>query len=83
MRTGIVVEVTADRARLEAVVADRNSPQKRVWRAEIVLLTEDGSGTRNDSRLVYQHSLSSERHTVVAPVHGQGPVSCLCCGAAE
>ena len=47
MRTGIVVEVTAaDRARLEAVVADRNSPQKRVWRAEIVLLTADGCGTR-------------------------------------
>ena len=34
MRTGIVVEVTAaDRARLEAIVADRNSPQKHVWRA--------------------------------------------------
>ncbi len=40
MRTGVVVEVTAaDRARLEAVVADRNSPQKHVWRARIVLLT--------------------------------------------
>jgi DDE superfamily endonuclease/Homeodomain-like domain len=46
MRTGIVVEVTAaDRARLEAVVADRNSPQKHVWRARIVLLTADGCGT--------------------------------------
>jgi transposase len=46
MRTGINVEVTAaDRARLEAVVADRNSPQKHVWRAEIVLLTADGRGT--------------------------------------
>jgi transposase len=46
MRTGIVVEVTAaDRARLEAVVADRNSPQKQVWRARIVLLTADGCGT--------------------------------------
>jgi transposase len=46
MRTGINVEVTvADRARLEAVVADRNSPQKHVWRAEIVLLTADGCGT--------------------------------------
>ena len=28
----------ADRARLEAIVADRNSPQKHVWRARIVLL---------------------------------------------
>ena len=46
MRTGIVVEVSAaDRARLEAVVADRNSPQKHVWRARIVLLTTDGCGT--------------------------------------
>jgi transposase len=31
--------------RLEAVVADRNSPQKHVWRARIVLLTADGRGT--------------------------------------
>src|SRR5215213_6683684 len=46
MRTGIVVEVgAADRARLDAVVADRNSPQKHVWRARIVLLTADGCGT--------------------------------------
>jgi transposase len=46
MRTGIVVEVSAtDRARLEAVVANRNSPQKHVWRAEIVLLTAEGCGT--------------------------------------
>ena len=46
MRTGIVVEVTAaDRDRLEAIVADRNSPQKHVWRARIVLATADGLGT--------------------------------------
>ena len=45
MRQGIIVEVSAtDRARLEAVVADRNSPQKHVWRARIVLLTADGHG---------------------------------------
>ncbi|MGZ9021586.1 MAG: IS630 family transposase, partial [Rhodoplanes sp.] len=38
MRTGISIEVSAaDRARLEAIVADRNSPQKHVWRARIVL----------------------------------------------
>ena len=36
---------TADRARLEAVVADRNSPQKHVWRAGIILATADGLGT--------------------------------------
>src|SRR5215471_7732824 len=35
----------ADRRKLEAVVANRNSPQKHVWRAKIVLLTADGRGT--------------------------------------
>ncbi|MFZ0694302.1 MAG: IS630 family transposase [Alphaproteobacteria bacterium] len=34
-----------DRRRLEAVVANRNSPQKHVWRARIVLLTAAGRGT--------------------------------------
>jgi transposase len=46
MRRGIVVEPTAtDRARLEAIAADRNSPQKHVWRARIVLATAEGLGT--------------------------------------
>ena len=46
MRTGITVDVTAsDRQHLAAIVADRNSPQKHVWRANIVLLTADGCGT--------------------------------------
>jgi transposase len=46
MRKGIVVDVSAaDRARLEAVVANRNSPQKHVWRAKIILLTAEGLGT--------------------------------------
>jgi hypothetical protein len=35
MRQGINVDVSAaDRVRLEAVVADRNSPQKHVWRSD-------------------------------------------------
>lgn len=34
-----------DRAELAAVVANRNTPQKHVWRAKIVLLTADGHGT--------------------------------------
>jgi len=51
MRTGIIVDVNAaDRARLEAIVADRNSPQKHVWRARIVLLTGDGVGTNEIMR---------------------------------
>jgi len=40
----------ADRAELEAVVADRNSPQKHVWRAKIVLLTAAGHGTAEIKR---------------------------------
>ena len=47
MRTGISVTLSAlDRLRLEAVVADRNTAQKHVWRARIVLLSADGVGTR-------------------------------------
>ncbi len=34
-----------NRARLEAIIADRNSASKAVWRAEIVLATADGLGT--------------------------------------
>jgi len=46
MRKGISITVTpADRVRLDAIVRDRNSPQKHVWRARIVLLTADGAGT--------------------------------------
>jgi transposase len=46
MRSGIEVQVSApDRLQLEAIVADRNAPQKHVWRARIVLLTADGCGT--------------------------------------
>jgi hypothetical protein len=36
---------TSERVALEGVVANRNSPQKHVWRAKIVLLTADGQGT--------------------------------------
>jgi len=51
MRTGIHFEVTtADRNRLEAIVVDRNSPQKHVWRARIILLTADGLGTNEIER---------------------------------
>jgi transposase len=46
MRIGIAFEVTtADRTRLEAIAADRNRPQKHVWRANIILLTGAGCGT--------------------------------------
>ena len=46
MRAGIVVHVArADRRRLEAIVSDRSTPQKNVWRAQIILATADGCGT--------------------------------------
>lgn len=46
MRTGITVHLSpTDRKRLRAIVDDRNSPQKHVWRAKIVLATADGLGT--------------------------------------
>jgi hypothetical protein len=46
MRTGICITVTRSyRFRLDALVRDRNAPQKQVWRAEIVLLSADGIGT--------------------------------------
>ena len=41
-----MVNVTpGDRCRLEAIVGDRNAPQKHVWRAKIILATADGCGT--------------------------------------
>ena len=43
MLTGISISLSAtDRARLLEIAADRNSPQKHVWRAQIVLLSADG-----------------------------------------
>jgi len=34
-----------DRAELQALISNRNTPRKLVWRAEIVLATTDGHGT--------------------------------------
>ena len=46
MRKDIIVVVTAeDRIELDAIARDRNRPQKHVWRARIVLATDDGLGT--------------------------------------
>ena len=51
MRTGITITVSpADRRRLQALVRDRNTAQKHVWRARIVLLTADGVGTNEIMR---------------------------------
>ena len=46
MRRGISIILSEkDRQRLDAIVADRNAPQKHVWRARIVVLSTDGFGT--------------------------------------
>ena len=46
MRTGVTVQLSpTDRSRLQAIVDDRNSPRKHVWRAKVVLCTADGLGT--------------------------------------
>jgi hypothetical protein len=64
MRAGIVVKVTlGDRRQLEAIVCDRNAPQKHVWRAKIILATAEGCGTAEIMRrsgkskpVVWRHS---------------------------
>jgi transposase len=46
MRTGVEIQLSPeDRARLERLAADRNTPQKHAWRARIVLLSGEGVGT--------------------------------------
>ena len=45
MRTGIHFTVTSgDRQRLQAIVADSKSSQKHVWRARIILKSDEGLG---------------------------------------
>src|SRR5450631_1827321 len=51
MRAGRSLSVSsADIRRLKALVQGRNTPQKHVWRSEIVLLTADGVGTNEIMR---------------------------------
>ncbi|HEX3920383.1 MAG TPA: IS630 family transposase [Caulobacteraceae bacterium] len=51
MRAGIIVSVTPeDRVRLEAIVRDRNRPQKHVARALALVATADGCGTNEVMR---------------------------------
>jgi hypothetical protein len=40
-----LIVTPAVRRRLKAVAGNRNSPQKHVWRAKIVLLSAEGAGT--------------------------------------
>jgi hypothetical protein len=41
----------ANHARLDAIIKDRNSSRKAVWRAEVVLATAAGHGTNEVMRL--------------------------------
>jgi Homeodomain-like domain len=51
MRAGKSLSVSsADIRRLKALVQDRNTPRKHVWRAESVLLSADGVGTNETIR---------------------------------
>jgi transposase len=51
MRAGISITVSPSvRRRLQALIRNRNAPQKHVWRAEIVLLSADGVGTNEIMR---------------------------------
>lgn len=53
MRQETAIRVSlAERRRLEAIVADRNSPQKHVWRAKVALAAADGLGTTAIGRYV-------------------------------
>lgn len=46
MLTGITFTISSDdRHRLHAIVAATTSPQKHVWRARIILLSDEGAGT--------------------------------------
>lgn len=46
MRTGITFDDTAaDRVRLETIITVGSSPQKHVWRAKIILMSNEGLGT--------------------------------------
>jgi transposase len=51
MRKAPTIELTeTDRLALSTIVTDRNSSQKHVWRAQIVLLTAEGCGTMELTR---------------------------------
>ena len=51
MRPGITINLSSvERRRLEALARDRNTAQKHVWRAEIVLLSAEGIGTNEIMR---------------------------------
>ena len=53
-----------DRERLEKLVRDRNTPQKVVWRARIVLLAGDGVGAVAVARIMVGCTRSPPRASI-------------------
>jgi hypothetical protein len=56
----------AELSELEAVVANRNSPQKHVWRAKIVLLTANAHGTAEIMRATGKRDFGATRRVARA-----------------
>ena len=75
MRSGITITLRpADRLRLEALVRDRNTVQKHVWRAQIVLFSTDGIGTKcNDHEISRQRSVTD---AALLPKHRRSTKTC-------
>ena len=60
----------ADREKLEGLVRNRNTPQKVVWRARIVLLASDGLTAETIAATVGKSLLTVRRWP--PPLYGQG-----------
>ena len=71
MRNGITVEVSAaDRFRLDALVAGRNTPQEQVWRLWFVLLTAEGRDTGEIMRRANKSTATQKAANYLACRHG-------------
>ena len=60
---------SADRERLKGLVRNRNTPQKVVWRARIVLLASDGQAAEAIAAVVGR---AFDGAPLAAPLRGQG-----------
>jgi hypothetical protein len=60
----------ADRERLERLVRDRNTPQKVVWRAQIMLLASDGLTAEGDCGGCGQKP--ADGSSLASPLRGEG-----------
>lgn len=73
MRIGISFTVSpTDRQRLIALVKDRKTRQKPVWRAEIILLSAEGVGTVDIMRQTGKSKTCVWRWQEASPSRHQG-----------